>query len=108
MALKQLRQIREYEQQRLKGLEQEVRTPGQAGGVCQAGNSGVLVWCPNVSPAPQVQHCSRVLEWVALTLSRSALLPPGEPPPPVPPEPRGQCHPYSGVLPAALHFLCDL
>ncbi|XP_073081852.1 transient receptor potential cation channel subfamily M member 4 isoform X3 [Manis javanica] len=58
MALKQLRQIREYEQQRLKGLEQEV------------------------------QHCSRVLEWVAQTLSRSALLPPGEPPPPVPPEPR--------------------
>ncbi|XP_057349545.1 transient receptor potential cation channel subfamily M member 4 isoform X4 [Manis pentadactyla] len=58
MALKQLRQIREYEQQRLKGLEQEV------------------------------QHCSRVLEWVAQALSRSALLPPGEPPPPVPPEPR--------------------
>lgn len=30
-ALKQLRQIREYEQ-RLKGLEQQVRSPGQAGG----------------------------------------------------------------------------
>ncbi|XP_073742822.1 transient receptor potential cation channel subfamily M member 4 isoform X3 [Callorhinus ursinus] len=50
-ALKQLRQIREYEQ-RLKGLEQEV------------------------------QHCSRVLGWVADSLSRSALLPPGGPPPP--------------------------
>ncbi|XP_077919509.1 transient receptor potential cation channel subfamily M member 4 isoform X3 [Halichoerus grypus] len=50
-ALKQLRQIHEYEQ-RLKGLEQEV------------------------------QHCSRVLGWVADSLSRSALLPPGGPPPP--------------------------
>lgn len=30
-ALKQLTQIREYEQ-RLKGLELEVRAPGQAGG----------------------------------------------------------------------------
>ncbi|XP_021537037.1 transient receptor potential cation channel subfamily M member 4 isoform X1 [Neomonachus schauinslandi] len=50
-ALKQLRQIREYEQH-LKGLEQEV------------------------------QHCSRVLGWVADSLSRSALLPPGGPPPP--------------------------
>ncbi|XP_034842855.1 transient receptor potential cation channel subfamily M member 4 isoform X3 [Mirounga leonina] len=50
-ALKQLRQIREYEQH-LKGLEQEV------------------------------QRCSRVLGWVADSLSRSALLPPGGPPPP--------------------------
>uniref|UniRef100_A0A8D1HFG4 Transient receptor potential cation channel subfamily M member 4 n=2 Tax=Sus scrofa TaxID=9823 RepID=A0A8D1HFG4_PIG len=56
-ALKQLRQIREYEQ-RLKGLEQEV------------------------------QHCSRVLGWVAEALSRSALLPPGGPPPPSPPGPK--------------------
>ncbi|XP_014405916.1 PREDICTED: transient receptor potential cation channel subfamily M member 4 [Myotis brandtii] len=54
MALKQLRQVREYEQ-RLKGLEQEV------------------------------QHCSRVLGWVAEALSRSALLPPGGPSPPTPP-----------------------
>lgn len=50
-ALKQLRQIREYDR-RLKGLEQEV------------------------------QHCSRVLDWVAEALSRSAVLPPGGPPPP--------------------------
>uniref|UniRef100_A0ABI7YB41 PTPRF interacting protein alpha 3 n=1 Tax=Felis catus TaxID=9685 RepID=A0ABI7YB41_FELCA len=56
-ALKQLRQIREYEQ-RLKGLEREV------------------------------QHCSRVLGWVAEALSRSALLPPGGPPPPTPPGPK--------------------
>lgn len=56
-ALKQLRQIREYEQ-RLKGLEQEV------------------------------QHCSRVLGWVAEALSRSALLPPGGPSPPTPPGPK--------------------
>uniref|UniRef100_A0A8C3VZA9 Transient receptor potential cation channel subfamily M member 4 n=1 Tax=Catagonus wagneri TaxID=51154 RepID=A0A8C3VZA9_9CETA len=56
-ALKQLRQIREYEQ-RLKGLEQEV------------------------------QHCSRVLGWVAEVLSRSTLLPPGQPPPPSPPGPK--------------------
>ncbi|EPY89126.1 transient receptor potential cation channel subfamily M member 4 isoform 1 [Camelus ferus] len=56
-ALKQLRQIREYEQ-RLKGLEQEV------------------------------QHCNRVLGWVAEALSRSALLPPGGPPPPTPPGPK--------------------
>ncbi|XP_045433082.1 transient receptor potential cation channel subfamily M member 4 isoform X5 [Pipistrellus kuhlii] len=57
MALKQLRQIREYEQ-RLKGVEQEV------------------------------QHCSRVLGWVAEALSRSTLLPPGGPPPPTPPGPK--------------------
>uniref|UniRef100_A0AC11CBA2 Transient receptor potential cation channel subfamily M member 4 n=1 Tax=Ovis aries TaxID=9940 RepID=A0AC11CBA2_SHEEP len=56
-ALKQLRQIREYEQ-RLKGLEQEV------------------------------QHCTRVLGWVAEALSRSTLLPPGGPPPPIPPGPK--------------------
>uniref|UniRef100_A0A8C0NUY5 Transient receptor potential cation channel subfamily M member 4 n=2 Tax=Canis lupus familiaris TaxID=9615 RepID=A0A8C0NUY5_CANLF len=56
-ALKQLRQIREYEQ-RLKGLEQEV------------------------------QHCSQVLGWVADALSRSALLPPGGPPPPAPSGPK--------------------
>ncbi|KAM5209413.1 transient receptor potential cation channel subfamily M member 4 isoform 3-T5 [Hipposideros larvatus] len=56
-ALKQLRQIREFEQ-RLKGLEQEV------------------------------QHCSRVLGWVAEALSRSALLPPGGVPPPIPPGPK--------------------
>ncbi|EPQ15976.1 Transient receptor potential cation channel subfamily M member 4 [Myotis brandtii] len=60
MALKQLRQVREYEQ-RLKGLEQEV------------------------------QHCSRVLGWVAEALSRSALLPPGGPSPPTPPGTKGQC-----------------
>ncbi|XP_062944986.1 transient receptor potential cation channel subfamily M member 4 isoform X3 [Cynocephalus volans] len=53
-ALKLLGQIREYEQ-RLRGLEREVR------------------------------HCSCVLSWVAEALSRSALLPPGGPPPPVPP-----------------------
>ncbi|XP_066230048.1 transient receptor potential cation channel subfamily M member 4 isoform X1 [Saccopteryx leptura] len=57
MALKQLRQIREYEQ-RLKGLEREV------------------------------QHCSRVLGWVAEALSRSALLPPGGPQPPTSPGPK--------------------
>ncbi|XP_055991943.1 transient receptor potential cation channel subfamily M member 4 [Sorex fumeus] len=45
-------------EQRLKGLEQEV------------------------------QHCSRVLGWVAEALSRSALLPPGGPPPPSPPKHR--------------------
>ncbi|XP_069857104.1 transient receptor potential cation channel subfamily M member 4 isoform X2 [Dipodomys merriami] len=36
----------------------------------------------------EVQHCSRVLDWVAEALSRSALLPPGGPPPPSPPGPR--------------------
>ncbi|KAM9632313.1 transient receptor potential cation channel subfamily M member 4 [Trichechus inunguis] len=56
-ALKQLGQIRQYEQ-RLKGLEREV------------------------------QHCSRVLAWMAETLSHSPLLPPGGPPPPAPPEPK--------------------
>ncbi|XP_057568824.1 transient receptor potential cation channel subfamily M member 4 isoform X4 [Hippopotamus amphibius kiboko] len=56
-ALKQLRQIREYEH-RLKGLELEV------------------------------QHCSRVLGWVAEALSHSALLPPGGPPPPALPGPK--------------------
>ncbi|KAM6154039.1 transient receptor potential cation channel subfamily M member 4 isoform 1-T1 [Erethizon dorsatum] len=30
----------------------------------------------------EVQHCSRVLDWVAENLSRSAMLPPGGPPPP--------------------------
>ncbi|ELW47146.1 Transient receptor potential cation channel subfamily M member 4 [Tupaia chinensis] len=39
----------------------------------------------------EVQHCSRVLGWVAEALSRSASLPPGGPPPPVPSGPRGQC-----------------
>uniref|UniRef100_A0A8C5KI27 Transient receptor potential cation channel, subfamily M, member 4 n=1 Tax=Jaculus jaculus TaxID=51337 RepID=A0A8C5KI27_JACJA len=34
----------------------------------------------------EVQHCTRVLGWVADALSRSALLPPGGPPPPSPPE----------------------
>ncbi|XP_023562452.1 transient receptor potential cation channel subfamily M member 4 [Octodon degus] len=53
-ALKQLGQIREYDQ-RLRGLEREV------------------------------QHCSRVLDWVAEALSRSAMLPPGGPPAPVRP-----------------------
>ncbi|KAG8521402.1 Transient receptor potential cation channel subfamily M member 4 [Galemys pyrenaicus] len=37
----------------------------------------------------EVQHCSRVLGWVADALSRSALLPPGGPPPPSPRGPRG-------------------
>lgn len=41
--------------------------------------------------APQVQHCSRVLGWVAEALSRSALLPPGGPSPPTPPGPKGEC-----------------
>lgn len=36
----------------------------------------------------EVQHCSRVLDWVAEALSRSALLPPGGPPPPTLPEPK--------------------
>ncbi|XP_051005636.1 transient receptor potential cation channel subfamily M member 4 [Acomys russatus] len=61
-ALKQLGQIREYER-RLRGLEGEV------------------------------QHCTRVLSWVAESLSRSALLPPGGPPPPSPPGAKGQCDP---------------
>ncbi|KAM5236219.1 transient receptor potential cation channel subfamily M member 4 [Ctenodactylus gundi] len=34
----------------------------------------------------EVQHCSRVLGWVAEALTRSALLPPGGPPPPSLPE----------------------
>uniref|UniRef100_A0A287CW19 Transient receptor potential cation channel subfamily M member 4 n=1 Tax=Ictidomys tridecemlineatus TaxID=43179 RepID=A0A287CW19_ICTTR len=33
----------------------------------------------------EVQHCNRVLDWVAEALSRSALLPPGGPPPPTGP-----------------------
>uniref|UniRef100_A0A8D2DE23 Transient receptor potential cation channel subfamily M member 4 n=1 Tax=Sciurus vulgaris TaxID=55149 RepID=A0A8D2DE23_SCIVU len=36
----------------------------------------------------EVQHCSRVLDWVAEALSRSALLPPGGPPPPTLPGPK--------------------
>uniref|UniRef100_A0A2K5QW52 Transient receptor potential cation channel subfamily M member 4 n=1 Tax=Cebus imitator TaxID=2715852 RepID=A0A2K5QW52_CEBIM len=36
----------------------------------------------------EVQHCSRVLGWVAEALSRSALLPPGGPPPPDLPGPK--------------------
>ncbi|XP_059008758.1 transient receptor potential cation channel subfamily M member 4 isoform X2 [Mustela lutreola] len=55
-----LKQLRRIREyeQRLKGLEQEV------------------------------QHCSRVLGWVADALSRSALLPPGGPPPPAPSGPK--------------------
>ncbi|XP_037674925.1 LOW QUALITY PROTEIN: transient receptor potential cation channel subfamily M member 4 [Choloepus didactylus] len=56
-ALKQLRQVHEYDQ-RLKRLEREV------------------------------QHCNRVLGWVAEALSRSTLLPPGGPPPPLSPGPK--------------------
>lgn len=48
-------------------------------------------WRPDMPPAPQVQHCSRVLGWVAEALSRSVLLPPGGPSPPTPLGPRGQC-----------------
>lgn len=91
--MKQLRQIHEYEQ-RLKGLEQEVRTPGPGWGSVAGGRGWwceVLVSCPSVPPAPQVQHCSRVLGWVADSLSRSALLPPGGPPPPTLSGPKGQC-----------------
>nr|XP_014980030.2 transient receptor potential cation channel subfamily M member 4 isoform X9 [Macaca mulatta] len=36
----------------------------------------------------EIQHCSRVLGWVAEALSRSALLPPGGPPPPDLPGPK--------------------
>uniref|UniRef100_A0A8I3WU53 Transient receptor potential cation channel subfamily M member 4 n=1 Tax=Callithrix jacchus TaxID=9483 RepID=A0A8I3WU53_CALJA len=36
----------------------------------------------------EVQHCSRVLGWMAEALSRSALLPPGGPPPPDLPGPK--------------------
>ncbi|XP_053462912.1 transient receptor potential cation channel subfamily M member 4 isoform X1 [Nycticebus coucang] len=36
----------------------------------------------------EVRHCSRVLDWVAEALSRSALLPPGGLPPPSPPGPK--------------------
>ncbi|KAL4667080.1 hypothetical protein H8959_005769 [Pygathrix nigripes] len=36
----------------------------------------------------EIQHCSRVLGWVAESLSRSALLPPGGPPPPDLPGPK--------------------
>lgn len=46
---------------------------------------------PDIPSAPQVQHCSRVLGWVAEALSRSPLLPPGGPSPPTPPGPKGQC-----------------
>ena len=60
-----------------------------AGGVWSG--CGVLVSFLYVPPAPKVQHCSRVLGWVAEALSRSALLPPGGPPPPTPPGPKGQC-----------------
>lgn len=88
--MKQLRQFREYEQ-RLKGLEQEVRSPGLAGECGRGGRQCISIGCPNIPSAPQVQHCSRVLDWVAEALSRSALLPPGGPPPPTPPGPKGQC-----------------
>ncbi|GAB1292064.1 Transient receptor potential cation channel subfamily M member 4 [Apodemus speciosus] len=37
----------------------------------------------------EVQHCSRVLTWMAEALSHSALLPPGGPPPPSPPAFKG-------------------
>ncbi|XP_076987310.1 transient receptor potential cation channel subfamily M member 4 isoform X2 [Tamandua tetradactyla] len=56
-ALKQLRQIHEYDQ-RLKRLERKV------------------------------QYCASVVGWVAEALSRSTLLPPGGPPPPLPPGPK--------------------
>lgn len=49
------------------------------------------------SAAPQVQHCTRVLGWVAEALSRSTLLPPGGPAPPIPPGPKGQCLPSTCV-----------
>lgn len=88
--MKKLRQICEYEQ-RLKGLEQEVRTLGRSEGVWLRWGQWGCSWCPDVPPDSQVQYCSRVLGWVAEALSRSTLLPPGGPPPPSPPVPKGQC-----------------
>ncbi|XP_021571284.1 transient receptor potential cation channel subfamily M member 4 [Carlito syrichta] len=61
--LARAREKRDSDSERLKRMSQK---PGGEGGT--------------------VQHCGRVLTWVAEALSRSALLPPGGPPPPVPPE----------------------
>jgi hypothetical protein len=49
--------------------------------------------CLDLFLSSQVQHCSRVLTWMAEALSHSALLPPGAPPPPSPTGSKGQCGP---------------
>lgn len=90
-ALKQLGQIREYDQ-RLRGLEREVRIWAWRGLGWQRWDH--LVPCSlDFLMSFQVQHCSRVLTWMAEALSHSALLPPGGPPPPTPPGSKGQCGP---------------
>ena len=100
MALKQLGHIREYEQ-RLKVLEREVRAWGLAGGLWQGSGRGPIS-CSDIPPIPQVQQCSRVLGWVAEALSRSALLPPGGPPPPDLPGSKGQCVASACASPASV------
>uniref|UniRef100_A0A2I3RBU7 Transient receptor potential cation channel subfamily M member 4 n=1 Tax=Pan troglodytes TaxID=9598 RepID=A0A2I3RBU7_PANTR len=50
----------------------------------------------------EVQQCSRVLGWVAEALSRSALLPPGGPPPPDLPGSKGQCVASACASPASV------
>lgn len=45
--------------------------------------------CLDIPLSSQVQHCTRVLSWVAEALSSSALLPPGGQPPPSPPGSKG-------------------
>lgn len=97
-ALKQLGQIREYER-RLRGLEREVRARAQQG--CEH------LFLPSrldLLLSSQVQHCTRVLSWVAEALSQSALLPPGLPPPPTPLGSKGQCGP--AVVLASFACLC--
>ena len=71
----------------------------------------ISIWCRDVLCAPQVQHCTHVLGWVAEALSHSALLPPGWPQPPAPPGPKGQCVGFTCVylwplaLPASVCLL---
>lgn len=91
-ALKQLGQIREYDR-RLRGLEREVKTWAWRGVGWQGWDHLVPCSCLHFLLSSQVQHCSRVLTWMAEALSHSPLLPPGVPPPPSPPGSKGQCGP---------------
>ncbi|XP_006868464.1 PREDICTED: transient receptor potential cation channel subfamily M member 4 [Chrysochloris asiatica] len=80
--LARMRDKRESDSERLKRMSQKVDTAlKQLGQIRQCEQRLKGLEC-------QVQHCSRVLDWMAETLSRSPLLPPGGPPPPVPVGPK--------------------